>query len=55
MKKLINFFRDEEGVTAIEYALIAALIGVAIATAVGATGSKLNSLFSAVTNNINVP
>ena len=30
MEKLLRFFKDEEGVTAIEYALIAALISVAV-------------------------
>ena len=29
MNKIINFLKDEEGVTAIEYALIAALVAVA--------------------------
>jgi Flp pilus assembly pilin Flp len=30
VKKLMRFFKDEEGVVMIEYALIAALIGVAL-------------------------
>jgi pilus assembly protein Flp/PilA len=34
---------SEEGVTAIEYALIAGLIAVAIVTAVAAIGSKVSS------------
>jgi Flp pilus assembly protein TadG len=36
MKKLLRFLKDEEGVTAIEYGLIAALIAVGIITAVTA-------------------
>ena len=33
MEKLIRFFKDEDGVTAIEYGLIAALIAVPIESA----------------------
>lgn len=39
---------DEGGVTAIEYAFIAALIAVAIVTAVGAVGQALNGPFARV-------
>ncbi|MFN0024107.1 MAG: Flp family type IVb pilin [Parvularculaceae bacterium] len=49
MKTLINkFLNDEDGATAIEYGLIAALIAVAIITAVRAVGADLNNTFSAV-------
>jgi len=49
MKTLINkFFKDEDGATAIEYGLIAALIAVAIITAVTAVGTNLNTTFSEV-------
>ncbi len=49
MKTLINkFLNDEDGATAIEYGLIAALIAVAIITAVRAVGSNLNTTFEAV-------
>ena len=41
MKKLIAFFKDEDGVTAIEYGLIASLIAVAIIVAVTAVGGNL--------------
>ena len=50
MKKLIKFFKDEEGVTAIEYGLIAALIAIAIITGVTLIGGKLNNTFSTVAN-----
>jgi pilus assembly protein Flp/PilA len=43
-----TFAADENGVTAIEYGLIAALIGIAAATAAGTVGTKLTSLFEAV-------
>jgi pilus assembly protein Flp/PilA len=40
--------RDDQGATAIEYGLIAALIAVAIITAVGTVGSNLTSTFNSV-------
>ena len=47
MKKiLINFFKDEDGVTAIEYGLIAALIAVVIITAVTLVGTSLENTFN---------
>jgi pilus assembly protein Flp/PilA len=52
MKTLIKFLKDEDGATAIEYGLIAALIAVAIITAVGAVGSDLATTFSRVASAI---
>ncbi|MEZ5662943.1 MAG: Flp family type IVb pilin [Burkholderiaceae bacterium] len=40
--------RDEEGVTAIEYGLIAALIAVVIIAAVQLTGTNLDLVFDRV-------
>ncbi len=48
MKKLLRFLKDEEGVTAIEYGLIAALIAVGIIAAVTAVGIKLQATFNSV-------
>lgn len=45
MKK---FWSDESGATAIEYGLMAALIGVAIIVAVEALGVSLGGLFDGV-------
>jgi len=54
MKKLINnfktFVRDEEGVTAIEYGLIAALIAVVIILAVTNVGQALVQIFTDIAN-----
>ena len=47
-KFIQKFIRDEEGVTAIEYGLLAALIAVAIMTTVTAMGSTLKSMFGLV-------
>lgn len=48
INKTRNFLREEEGVTAIEYGLIAALIAVAIIVAVGAVGTSLTDTFNTV-------
>jgi len=45
---LSNVIRDESGVTAIEYALIAALIAVAAIAAFSLVGSNLSATFSKV-------
>ncbi len=42
------FLREEAGVTAIEYALLGALIAVAIIGGVSSVGTQLNTLFSSV-------
>jgi len=49
MRKFLAKFRsDESGATAIEYGLIAALISVAIITAVTSVGTSLTSTFNSV-------
>ncbi|MES2264799.1 MAG: Flp family type IVb pilin [Pseudomonadota bacterium] len=40
-----EFARDEDGITAIEYGLIAALIAVVAAVAAGPVGTRLANLF----------
>jgi pilus assembly protein Flp/PilA len=49
---LIRLVRDESGATAIEYGLIAALIAVAIVTAVTLVGGNLNNVFNNVAKNL---
>jgi pilus assembly protein Flp/PilA len=41
-----RFAKDESGVTAIEYGLIASLVGVAIIVGAGLLGTKLNTAFT---------
>ena len=52
MRKILlatdRFLRDEDGVTAIEYGLIAALVGVAAIAALQALGTNLTTLFNAI-------
>jgi pilus assembly protein Flp/PilA len=43
-----TFWADEEGATAIEYGLLAALIGGAIVATVTALGGSLNAVFARV-------
>jgi pilus assembly protein Flp/PilA len=47
-----KFVRDEDGVTAIEYGLIAALIAVFIIASVTIVGSKLDAVFTAISTAI---
>lgn len=53
--QVIAFVREEEGATAIEYALIAALIALAIVGALQATGTSLNGLFERVQDTLDGP
>jgi pilus assembly protein Flp/PilA len=48
MEKLVRFLKEEDGVTAIEYGLIAALIAIAIIAALIAVGGGLNTIFNRV-------
>ncbi len=50
MKKLMRFLKDEDGVTAIEYGLIAALIAVVIIGAITLVGGELKKTFKAVSD-----
>jgi len=48
MNFIKNFIREEDGVTAIEYGLIAALIAVVIIGAVATIGTQLNVTFQTI-------
>lgn len=48
-QKTMNFLRDEEGASAIEYALLVGLIAVAIVAAVTALGTKVSGVFTSAT------
>jgi pilus assembly protein Flp/PilA len=50
MNTLKNFIRQDDGVTAIEYGLIAALIAVVIITAVTLVGTNLTARFNTIAN-----
>ncbi len=53
MNKLVSrFIKDESGATAIEYALIAAGIAIAIISAVNGVGSKLTGSFNTISSSL---
>ncbi len=53
MKHVLNFIGNESGATAIEYALIASFIAVAIIAAVTTVGQKVTNVFTEVGNALN--
>ncbi len=48
LQSVRHFWRDESGVSAIEYGLLAALVALAIVTGAGALGTDLNQIFTAI-------
>lgn len=55
MKLLKSFSRNEDGATAIEYGLIAALIALAIIFGANQLGGALNSTFSDIADCVKTP
>ena len=49
---LVNFARSEDGPTAVEYAVMLALIIVVCITAITALGSNANATFTTISNDI---
>ena len=47
-----KFLSDEQGATAIEYGLLAALISVVIITAATAVGTNLSAIFTAISTKL---
>ncbi len=52
---LRNFWNDEEGATAIEYSLIAALIAVVIIVGASTLGTNINCLFTNIATCLSDP
>lgn len=56
MKRIWNWLRelarDESGVTAIEYGLIAGLIGAVLIVALGTFGDRIEGVFDALTDRL---
>jgi pilus assembly protein Flp/PilA len=52
MKTIARFLKNEDGATAIEYGLIAALIAVVIIGAVTAVGTNLSTTFTNVSTSV---
>jgi len=51
-KKTMGFLRDNEGASAIEYAIIAGLIAVAIIGAARLVGEDISSVFTAISTEL---
>ena len=54
-QKIINFFKDEEGATMVEYALMLALIAIVCIGAVTAIGGNATTMFQGAADNLVVP
>ena len=52
MNKLMRFVKDESGVTAIEYGLIAAAIGLMLVVAMPIISTQLQGVFTAIGNGL---
>jgi pilus assembly protein Flp/PilA len=52
MSRFVRFLKNEDGVTAIEYGLIAAATGLALAVAMPAIESGLGSIFGSVSGQL---
>jgi pilus assembly protein Flp/PilA len=52
MQKVRTFIQDEEGASAVEYALLVALIAVAIIVGAGALGQAINNQFNSVATTV---
>ena len=50
--KASRFIRDEDGITAIEYALLASLIALAIIAAVSGLAGKISTAFDTIGDSI---
>jgi len=48
VKQILNFLKDEEGASAVEYGLIIGLIAVVLVLVLGNIGTGMNGLFGEV-------
>ncbi|EPR44151.1 Flp/Fap pilin component [Desulfovibrio sp. X2] len=54
MKTIMKLIRNDEGATALEYGLIAALIAAAIVTAVTTLGTNVSNTFNQIASKMSV-
>ncbi|WP_342706288.1 Flp family type IVb pilin [Burkholderia arboris] len=52
VQQVSRFVRDEDGVTAIEYGLIAALIAIGIIAALSTVGKDLKTVFTTIADDL---
>ena len=55
MERVKRFFKDEEGVTSLEYGLIAAVTCLAILAGLAIVGPNLNNLWTTIGNHLVAP
>jgi pilus assembly protein Flp/PilA len=55
LQKIFAFLRDEEGASAIEYALLVTLIALAIVAGATALGTNIGALFTSAAGKIVAP
>jgi pilus assembly protein Flp/PilA len=54
IKSLLHATNDKQGVAAIEYGLIAALIAIVIITAVTLVGTNLSGIFNTIASSVTI-
>lgn len=52
MKTFLRYLRDDAGATAVEYGLLAAILGMAIIAGVGTLSNNLENVLNTVNNSI---
>lgn len=53
MRNLLKgFLKDEQGVSAVEYAILGSLIAAALVGAVGTLSGKFSTVFTSISNNL---
>jgi pilus assembly protein Flp/PilA len=52
MRFLINFFLEEEAATAVEYAVVLAMILITIISAIGAVGTRTGGMWSGIMSDL---
>ena len=52
LRKIVPFLRDEEGASAIEYALLVALIALAITAGATTLGTKIGAMFNSAADKL---
>jgi pilus assembly protein Flp/PilA len=55
MKKLINFFKDEEGATMVEYGIMVALIAAICVTVITTLGTQVQTAFTTTSEALPAP
>ena len=54
MKKIIRFFKDEDGMELTEYAVVGGLIILAVVAIFGFWGAGLANIFTSILTNMNI-